>query len=119
MNIYIGNLMRDVTEEDLKEAFTPFGEIKSVNVIKDKFSGQSKGFAFVEMGKKDEGEAAIQSLNGKDLKGRAITVNEARPKSDNDRKPGRGAGQAGASRAEGESLDFGYTRTEPGIRLTS
>jgi RNA-binding proteins (RRM domain) len=98
MNIYIGNLMRDVTEADLKEAFTPFGEIKSVNIIKDKFSGQSKGFAFVEMGKKEEGEAAIESLNGKDLKGRTITVNEARPKSDRDHKPGRSRGWQGDGR---------------------
>lgn len=101
MNIYIGNLMREVTEDDLKEAFTPFGEIKSVSIIKDKFSGQSKGFAFVEMAKKEEGEAAIEALNGKDLKGRTINVNEARPKSDNDRKPGKGRGgwQGGSRRS--------------------
>jgi cold-inducible RNA-binding protein len=89
MNIYIGNLVRDVTDDDIKTAFSPFGEIKSVNIIKDKFSGESKGFAFVEMKKNDEGEAAIRGLNGKDLKGRAMTVNEARPKSDNNRRFGQ------------------------------
>jgi RNA recognition motif-containing protein len=92
MNIYIGNLLRDVTEDDLKNAFAPFGEVESVNIIKDKFSGQSKGFGFVEMKKKEEGEAAIRGLNGTDLKGRTLTVNEARPKSDNHRRPEHGRG---------------------------
>jgi cold-inducible RNA-binding protein len=90
MNIYIGNLVRDVTDDELKTTFTPFGEITSINIIKDKFSGESKGFAFIEMKKKDEGEAAIRGLNGKDLRGRPMTVNEARPKSDHDRRPGTG-----------------------------
>jgi RNA recognition motif-containing protein len=92
MNIYIGNLQRDVTEDDIKAAFAPFGEVISVNIIKDKFSGQSRGFGFVEMKKNDEAEAAIRGLNGTDLKGRALTVNEARPKSNHDRKPGQGRG---------------------------
>lgn len=95
MNIYIGNLVRDVTDDDIKTAFSPFGEITSINIIKDKFSGESKGFAFVEMKKKDEGEAAIRGLNGKELRGRTMTVNEARPKSDSDRRPGQGRGGRG------------------------
>jgi len=78
--IYVGNLSRDVTEDDLKEAFEAFGEIASVNVIKDKFSGESRGFGFVEMPSKDEAQSAIDGLNGKDLKGQSLNVNEARPR---------------------------------------
>jgi len=78
-NIYVGNLSRDVTEDDLKEAFGAFGEIASVSVIKDKFSGESRGFGFVEMPSKDEAQSAIDGLNGTDLKGQSLNVNEARP----------------------------------------
>ena len=88
MNIYSGNLSREVTEEDLQKAFEAFGQVTSVNIIKDRFSSQSRGFGFVEMPDKAEGQAAINGLNGKELKGRAITVNEARPRSD-DRRGGR------------------------------
>ncbi len=77
MDIYVGNLSRDVTEDDLKEAFEAFGEIASVNVIKE-FSGDSRGFGFVEMPSKDEAQAAIDGLNGTDLKGQSLNVNEAR-----------------------------------------
>ncbi len=82
MNIYAGNLLREVTEDELKLAFEEFGQVSSVNIIKDKYSGESKGFGFVEMPSKDEGQAAIDSLNGKELKGRALNVNEARPRTD-------------------------------------
>ena len=78
-NIYVGNLSRDVTEDDLKEAFEAFGEIASVSVITDKFSGESRGFGFIEMPSKDEAQSAIDGLNGKDLKGQSLNVNEARP----------------------------------------
>ena len=78
--IYVGNLSRDVTEDDLKEAFEAFGEIASVNVIKDKFSGEPRGFGFVEMPSKDEAQSAIDGLNGTDLKGQSLNVNEARPR---------------------------------------
>ena len=90
MNIYVGNLPRKASEDDLRPLFEPFGKIMSVNVIKDKFSGESKGFGFVEMSKKSEGEAAIEALNGKDLMGQALTVNEARPKSESHRGGGGG-----------------------------
>jgi cold-inducible RNA-binding protein len=82
MKIYVGNLSRDVTEEDLNKAFGEFGQVDSVAIIKDKFSGQSKGFGFVEMPDKTESQAAMEGLNNKDLKGRAMNVNEARPRTD-------------------------------------
>lgn len=90
MNLYVGNLARDVTEEDLREAFQAFGTIDSLSIIKDKFSGVSKGFAFVEMPEKAQAEAAIAGLKGKELKGRSLDVNEARPKEE--RRPNRGGG---------------------------
>ncbi len=80
MNIYVGNLSWEATEEDLRQAFEPFGQIESVRIITDKFSNKSKGFGFVEMPAKAEAQAAISGLNGKELKGRTITVNEARPR---------------------------------------
>ncbi len=78
MNIYVGNLSYDVTEEELREEFKAFGEVSSVSIVKDKFSGQSKGFGFVEMPKLSEGQAAITGLNGKKLKERTIAVSGAR-----------------------------------------
>ena len=81
MNIYVGNLSREATEENLKEAFEVFGEVNTVRVIKDNFTGRSKGFGFVEMPDKAEAQAAIEGLNGKDLKGRSLNVSEARPRS--------------------------------------
>ena len=92
MNIYVGNLSRDVSEEDLKEAFEAFGQIATVNIIKDKFSGEPRGFGFVEMPSKAEAQSAIDGLNGQDLKGQSLNVNEARPRSDNRRGGGRGGG---------------------------
>jgi len=82
MNIYVGNLSLEVTEEDLREAFKAFGQVASVNIIKDRDSGRSRGFGFVEMPAKTEGQAAISGLTGKDLKGQALSVNEARPRSE-------------------------------------
>jgi RNA recognition motif-containing protein len=92
MKIYVGNLSYNITEEDLQQAFLAFGQIASVSIIKDKFSGQSKGFGFIEMPAKDEAEAAISSMNGKDMKGRTLNVNEARPRSEERR------GSAGSNR---------------------
>ncbi len=89
MNIYVGNLSHDVTEDDLKEAFEAFGQVASINIIKDKHSGEPRGFGFVEMPSKDEAQSAIKDLNGKDLKGQSINVNEARPRSENRRSGGR------------------------------
>ena len=82
MNIFVGNLARDVTEEDLKAEFAPFGVVSSVALIKDKYSGQPKGFAFVEMANKEEGEAALAGLKGKMLKERTLDLSEARPRTD-------------------------------------
>ncbi len=90
MNIYVGNLSYDVTEEELRQEFTAFGEVQTVNIITDKYSGRPKGFGFVEMPSVSEGQAAITALNGKTLKERTLTVNAARPRSDN-----RGGGSYG------------------------
>lgn len=92
MNIYIGNIADDVNEVELGKSFEPFGKTNSVSIVKDKFSGQSRGFGFVEMSSDEEGKAAIDGLNGKDLKGQSLNVNEARPKSDNRRGGGGGGG---------------------------
>ncbi len=91
MNIYVGSLSYNVTEEDLKQAFEPFGEVESVRIIKDMYTGRSKGFGFVEMPAKSDAQSAIESLNGKELKGRTVKVNEARPRSEG-RRGGRGRG---------------------------
>ena len=82
MNIYVGNLSSDVSEEDLRQAFEAFGQIATVTIIKDKFSGESRGFGFVEIPSKKEAQSAIDGLNGKDLKGQSLKVNEARPRSE-------------------------------------
>jgi RNA recognition motif-containing protein len=96
MNIYVGNLAYEVTEEELREEFTAFGEVASVNIIKDKYSGQSKGFAFIEMPTLSQGQAAINGMNGKMLHNRAISVSGARPRSDS-----RGRGSYGGGRGGG------------------
>lgn len=98
MNIYVGNLSYAVTEEELRKAFEAFGEVASVSIIRDKFSNQSKGFGFVEMPAQAEGQAAVQGLNGKDLKGRAMNVNEARPRTDDRRSGGAGKRPGSAPR---------------------
>jgi len=100
MNIYIGNLANEVTEEDLKQAFETFGQVESVNIIKDKYTNRSKGFGFVEMASKAEGQSAIDGLNGKELKGKAVTVNEARPRTES-RGRGGGYGSGGGGRGGG------------------
>jgi RNA recognition motif-containing protein len=94
MNIYVGNLSYEVTEEDLRLAFEPFGQVESATIIKDKYSGKSKGFGFVEMSSKAEAQSAIDGLNGKELKGRTLNVNEARPRTESRRdRGGRGGGR--------------------------
>ena len=86
MNIYVGNLAFNVTEEDLNELFAAYGKVEKVNIISDKFSGQSKGFGFVEMPDNSEADKAMKALNGQNLKGRNLKVNQARPKSDRPRR---------------------------------
>jgi RNA recognition motif-containing protein len=98
MNIYVGNIPRGVTENELRELFQAFGEISSASVIKDKFSGESRGFGFVEMPNKEEGQKALSALNGKDFKGRPLTVNEARPRTDKPRTGGGGGFGGGGGR---------------------
>ena len=95
MNIYVGSLSREVTEEDLREAFEVFGQVASVTVLKDRFSGESRGFGFVEMASAEHAAAAIEGLNGNDLKGRNITVNEARPRADRGSSSRSGGGGGG------------------------
>ena len=94
MNIYVGNLAREATEDELRQAFEAFGQVATASIVKDKFSGESRGFGFVEMPAKAEAQAAIAGLNGKQLKGRTLTVNEARPRTEGGRG-GRGGGRPG------------------------
>ena len=91
MNIFVGNLAKDVTDEDLLTEFSAYGKVKSVKVIRDLFSGESKGFAFLEMAVNAEAQKALTELNTKDLKGKKMAVNEARPKKDT-RRPMKGKG---------------------------
>ena len=95
MNIYVGNLSESTTDEDLLGLFKEFGEVSSARVIKDRFSGEARGFAFVEMSSKSEGIAAIQGANGRELNGKSLVVNEARPKTEN------GGGNRGGNRGGG------------------
>jgi RNA recognition motif-containing protein len=97
MNIYVGNLSGDITEADLFQAFEAFGNVESVNVLKDRFSGESRGFGFVDMPSQAEAQTAVLSMDKKDLKGRAINVNEARPRTENQRG-GSGGGRSGGGR---------------------
>jgi RNA recognition motif-containing protein len=96
MKMYVGNLSRDISEDELKKEFAAFGAVDSVALIKDKFTGTAKGFGFVEMPVQAEAEAAIAGLNDKELKGRKIVVNEARPMTDR-KSGGRGRGSSGGS----------------------
>jgi len=89
MNIYIGNMSFDTTEDQLRQAFESFGEVSTVNIITDKYDGKPKGFAFVEMPSKSEADAAISGLNGKDLNGRELNVNEAKPRTQSGNRSGR------------------------------
>lgn len=95
MKIYVGNMSYDVKEDDLRQAFSEFGEVDSVSIIMDKVTRRPKGFGFVEMSTKEAGEAAIAGLNGKDLKGRVLTVNEAKPQTKRDDRGGAGGGRGG------------------------
>ena len=106
MNIYVGNLSSDCTDADLRGAFEAFGEVASAAVIRDKFSGESRGFGFVEMADKAQAEKAIQELNGSELQERTLNVNEARPRPEGRRGgggggPRRGGGGGGGPRRGG------------------
>ncbi len=95
MNIYVGNLSPKTSEDELREAFEAFGEVDSAKIIKDNFTGKSRGFGFVEMPNQSEGEAAITGLNGKEVSGSSLTVNEARP------RESRGGGRPGGGSRPG------------------
>jgi RNA recognition motif-containing protein len=90
MKLYVGNLSYDATEEDLEKAFSEYGTVDTVDVIKDRETGRSRGFGFVEMPNADEGKAAIEGLNLQRVGGRAVTVNEARPRADRPQRRGGG-----------------------------
>ena len=90
MNIYVGNLSGSVTEENIREAFQAIGQVSSVTIVKDKYTGQSRGFGFVEMPDQSEAQTAIKTLNGKELSGQQINVSEARPRPDRAKSGGRG-----------------------------
>lgn len=95
MNIYVGNLPHEATEDEVRQAFAAFGQVTEVRLIVDKFSGESKGFGFVEMPSKDEAQKAIEQMNAKDFMGRVLSVNEARPKVDRGGGGRRGGGGGG------------------------
>lgn len=95
--LYVGNLSYDTSDSDLQKLFESYGTVESVQVIKDRDTGRSKGFAFVEMANGQEAQAAIGALNGKEIDGRALTVNEARPREDRGGGGGRGYGGGGRS----------------------
>jgi RNA recognition motif-containing protein len=92
MKLYVGNLPYSASEDDLKQAFEPHGQVESTAIIMDRNTGQSKGFGFVEMSSKEEAESAIEALNGQEFQGRKMIVNEARPKQD---RGGSGGGRGG------------------------
>lgn len=92
-NIYVGNLSFDATEDDVRQAFSPFGEVSAVNIIMDRETNRPRGFAFVEMPSAEDAKKAIDGMNLKQICGRAVTVNEARPKTDRPRGGGGGGGR--------------------------
>ncbi len=101
MNIYVGNLSRETAEEDLRKAFESHGQVSSVNIIKDKFTSESRGFAFVEMPTQSEAEAAINNLNGSELQGRTLNVSQARPREDRGNRSGGGGFRGRGDRGGG------------------
>jgi RNA recognition motif-containing protein len=111
MNIYVGNLASGVTEGDLRQAFEAFGQVGSVKTITDRFTGESRGFGFVEMPVEAEAREAISSMNGKDLKGQSLSVNEARP-----RPEGRQGGRREGGGRRGGGGGFGGDRKGGGGR---
>ena len=111
INIYVGNVASSVTEEQLRSMFSQYGQVTSVKMIKDKFTGDARGFAFVEMGSTDEGQDAITKVNGQELNGQRLRVNEARPREDQNDRPRRPySGGNGNSPSHGGGNRFGGSR---------
>ena len=108
MNIYVGNLPFEATEDALHVAFTAHGEVASARVITDRMTGRSRGFGFVEMANNDEAEAAIKALNGQEFQGRTLTVNEAKPREDSGGGGGRGGDRGGYGGGGGGGDRGGY-----------
>ena len=106
MNIYVGNLSREVAEDELRQAFEAFGQVTSVNIIKDRYSGESRGFGFVEMATKSEAQAAINELNGKSLGERTLSVSEARPRTEGGGRRPYGGGFGGGGGGGGRRRRF-------------
>ncbi len=102
MNLYVGNLLFDVTESELRETFEQFGQVTEVRLIMDKYSGKSKGFGFIEMPSKEEAEKAIEELNDKDFNGRPMSVNVAKPKPEPRSRPGQGGFRGGPRGRSGD-----------------
>jgi RNA recognition motif-containing protein len=107
MNLYIGNLSWSISEPELQQTFETYGEVSSCKIVKDKLTNRSKGFGFVEMPNADEANAAITALNGKDVKGRNISVNEARPREERPQGGGGGGGYRGGGGGGGNRGGFG------------
>jgi RNA recognition motif-containing protein len=111
MNLYVGNLPYRMTEDQLKEAFEAYGQVSSCTIIKDKVTGSSKGFGFLEMPERTEAEAAITGLNGRELMGRKLNVNEARPRTEGGgARRSAGGGWAGGGGSRGGDRDSGRDR---------
>src|SRR5215210_180967 len=111
MKLYVGNLSFQTSSEDLQELFAQAGTVESASVVEDRETGRSRGFGFVEMASKEEGEKAIEQFNGKELNGRNLNVNEARPREDRGGGGGRGGGRGGFGGGRGggggRGRDFG------------
>ena len=110
MKLYVGNLAFATSSQELQQLFAQAGTVESANVVEDRDTGRSRGFGFVEMASREEGEAAIQQFNGKELNGRALTVNEARPREDRGNRGGGGGGRGGFGGNRGGGGGYGGNR---------
>jgi len=111
-NIYVGNLSYETSQEDLEAAFNEFGAVERVNIVKDRDTGQPRGFAFVEMTNRNEASSAIAALNGRNLHGRDLSVNEARPREERSGGGGRPGGGGGGGRGGFKSGGGGGGRSK-------